>query len=835
MNLKHYLTSIIIITALSGFAQVISTFDTDTDNWHSEGDGDYYWETANGNPGGCFRVDDDATGDWNNAFAPVKFLGNWSSAASSEYVSADIFCHKINGNYTTGTYVFKIKGPGGEATAVNDVQPPLDGWNTYTVYFDPANWTLVSGTWNLLLEQVTELVVRAEYIVGDEYVRIDNVQLSFTPVVIPVEPVVCSDFENGGYDGWSFASTGGVTNQASGGNPGRYIRIIEGAGTSMAFPPPKYLGDWNQLNNHNADIRVDIKVTDFTAGAMLSSYFLQISGPGGVARFPMDNTISLAFNRWKTFVFPVDQTYWTMISGTWADLMDHVNSFEIVVEFINGTEIVWMDNFCITNLPPVADFNSNKQIDFLGNPIQFNDISIQGPTAWNWNFGDGQTSTEQHPVHTYSTSGVFNVSLTVSNHFGSDNEIKTGYIEILSNDQCQKFEDDFTDNVINPLWTIKNGTWSEASGNIRQTSNYYISGNLLGGCSATTGSILWQDYILSCDLMSTDNDHIGLVFNIQDDLNMYMFYWNLEQNQRRLVKWVNGVETILASDAVGYTTNTWYQIDIFSIAGNLVLAINGTQIFSVTDNTFTHGKAGLFCSGNQSSYWDNFRVECAGMPVQLKAFLEGPFEGTEMNTNLKNLNILTLSNPYTTAPWNHTGTEGVLSFSNPDVVDWVLVDFRDATIAGSALPSTSVATYSALLLKNGDIISPYGGMPLYLNEEISNNLYIAVFHRNHLGILSANAVMSSGGMYTYDYTTSASQAYGSNAQKNLGGGKYGMYAGDFNADGTIGLNDKENTWETGTGTYGYLNSDGDFDGQTDNNDKNDFWLINKDKSSQVPD
>ena len=74
MNFKFYLSFILIIAALSGFAQVISTFDTNTDNWHSEGDGDYYWEAATGNPGGCFRVDDDATGDWNNAFAPVKFL-----------------------------------------------------------------------------------------------------------------------------------------------------------------------------------------------------------------------------------------------------------------------------------------------------------------------------------------------------------------------------------------------------------------------------------------------------------------------------------------------------------------------------------------------------------------------------------------------------------------------------------------------------------------------------------------------------------------------------------------------------------------------------------------
>ncbi len=834
MNYKLLLTFVLLIVASSGFTQVISTFDIITDNWHSEGDGDYYWEAGTGNPGGCFRVDDDATGDWNNAFAPVKFLGNWSSATTSDFVSADVFVHQISGSYAVGTYVFKIKGPGGEATAFANIQPPLDVWNTYTAYLDPSNWTMVSGNWNLLLEQVNELVVRVEYINGDEYDRIDNIQLSLTPVVIPVEPVICSDFETTGFDGWSFGFTAGVTNQTTGGNPGHYIRITDGTGTSTAYPPPKYLGDWNSLDNHIADIRVDLKITDFTVAPTLSSYFLKISGPGGVAQFPMDNSISLALNRWKTFVFPVDQAYWTMVSGTWNDLMNYVNNFEIVVEYINGTEIVWLDNFCITNLPTVANFSANKQIEFVGNPIQFNDLSIQGPTTWNWDFGDGMNSTEQHPVHTYLTSGLFNVGLAVSNHFGSDNEIKTGYIEILPNDQCLKFQDDFNDNIINPLWITKNGTWSEASGNIRQTTNYYVTGNLLGGCFAMTGSLMWENYILSCDMMSSDNDHIGLVFNWQDELNMYMFYWNLEGNYRLLVKWVNGTETILASDAIGYAMNTWNHIDIYSINGKLVLIINGIQIFSVTDNTFTSGKAGLFCSGNQSSYWDNFNVECAGTPVELSALLEGPFNGTEMSTQLNNLNILSLNNPYTISPWNHTGTEGVLSFTNPDVVDWVLVDFRDAITASAATPATSKAKKAALLLKNGSIISPYGGMPLYLNENISNNLYIAVFHRNHLGIMSAIPVALSGGMYAYDFTTGSGQAYGISAQKNLGGSQYGMYAGDFNADGSINANDKTNPWSTVAGKFGYLQSDGDFNGQGDNQDKNDFWIINNGRSSQVP-
>ncbi len=814
--------------------QIISEFTSDADNWHSEGDGNYYWEAANGNPDGCFRVDDDATGDWNNAFAPVKFLGDWSAATTSDYLSADIFVHQYSGSYSSGTFVFQISGPGGTARAFTPVSPPLDVWNTYTANLDPANWVLVSGDWNLLLQQVTELIVRAEYINGDEFVRIDNVILSITPTIIPVTPVICSDFEDGGYDGWSFMNTGGVSNYSTGGNPGRCLRITDGSGISMAYPPPKYLGDWTQLDNHAADIRMDIKITNYSGSFLSSDYFIKISGPGGVAKFPFPGDFSDALNQYNTFFFPLDQSYWIMESGTWTGLINHVNSFEIQIEFMDASEIVWLDNFCITDLPPIADFSADVTTSFVGNPVHFTDLSTQGPQTWNWTFGDSHTSSDRNPVHTYLNAGMYDVSLTATNYFGSDTETKPAFIEVLPIDQCLKFQDNFDDNTIGNAWWLKNGTWSEASGNIRQTSNFYTSNNLLEGCFSMTGSLLWQNYVVSCDLLSSDNDDIGLVFNWQDEQNMYMFDWNLQGNYRRIIKWVNGVQNILASDGVGYVTNQWYNVMIYSNNGKLVLTIDGIEIFNVDDNTFTTGKAGLFCSGNQSSYWDNFKVECPGTPIQLKAFIEGPFSGSQMNTTLLDNNLLDLSNPYGASPWNHPGTEGVLSFENPDVVDWVLVDFRDALDAVSATPATSIDTKACLLMRDGSIESPYSGLSLYLNSAVNNNLFVVLYHRNHLGIMSAVPLTESGGVYSYDFSTGAAQAYGTNSQKDLGGGIYGMYAGDFNADGTVNADDKTNNWSNSAGAQGYLQTDGNLDGQSDNLDKHDWWLNNTGRSTQVP-
>jgi PKD repeat protein len=50
--------------------------------------------------------------------------------------------------------------------------------------------------------------------------------------------------------------------------------------------------------------------------------------------------------------------------------------------------------------------------------------------SWNWNFGDGGTSTVQNPSHTYSTNGTYNVSLTISDGTSNKTETKNSYITV---------------------------------------------------------------------------------------------------------------------------------------------------------------------------------------------------------------------------------------------------------------------------------------------------------------------------------------------------------------------------------------------------------------------
>ena len=80
---------------------------------------------------------------------------------------------------------------------------------------------------------------------------------------------------------------------------------------------------------------------------------------------------------------------------------------------------------------PVADFTATPTSDIVPAVITFTDRSTGSPTSWSWDFGDGETSTLQNPVHTYNTVGIYPVNLTATNAFGSSVRNRTGYVSVL--------------------------------------------------------------------------------------------------------------------------------------------------------------------------------------------------------------------------------------------------------------------------------------------------------------------------------------------------------------------------------------------------------------------
>jgi len=227
-------------------------------------------------------------------------------------------------------------------------------------------------------------------------------------------------------------------------------------------------------------------------------------------------------------------------------------------------------------------------------------------------------------------------------------------------------------------------------------------------------------------------------------------------------------------------------------------------------------------------------VEQTYITLDIKAFLEGPYSGTLMIPDLNPV-ALPLSQPYSGSPWNYSGTENVGVIPNANVVDWILAELREtAGDASTATEATQVAQQSLFILNDGSVVGLDGVSNPQFNISLSHQLYVVLWHRNHLGIMSANALTPAGGVYTYDFTTGSGQAYGTDAQKNLGGGVYGLFGSDGNADGNINTDDKNNIWIPQAGTQGYKSGDFNLDVQVDNKDKNDIWLPNIGEGSQVP-
>lgn len=102
----------------------------------------------------------------------------------------------------------------------------------------------------------------------------------------------------------------------------------------------------------------------------------------------------------------------------------------------------------IVKLVPLVDFYGDPTIGCSPLTVNFTDASVGDPfpvTSWLWDFGDGTTSTEQNPVHTYYRNGTsakrFNVTLTATNQDGSATLTRFFYIKV-----CPEMIPNFTSN-----------------------------------------------------------------------------------------------------------------------------------------------------------------------------------------------------------------------------------------------------------------------------------------------------------------------------------------------------------------------------------------------------
>jgi PGF-pre-PGF domain-containing protein len=105
---------------------------------------------------------------------------------------------------------------------------------------------------------------------------------------------------------------------------------------------------------------------------------------------------------------------------------DGIYPVTLTVENSKGSNSIQKQNYItVSTKPPLSNFRSNITSGNIPLTIQFTDTSTGFPASWNWNFGDGTSSTEQNPMHTYFSAGTYNVTLVVSSADGSTSKTST--------------------------------------------------------------------------------------------------------------------------------------------------------------------------------------------------------------------------------------------------------------------------------------------------------------------------------------------------------------------------------------------------------------------------
>jgi hypothetical protein len=211
-----------------------------------------------------------------------------------------------------------------------------------------------------------------------------------------------------------------------------------------------------------------------------------------------------------------------------------------------------------------------------------------------------------------------------------------------------------------------------------------------------------------------------------------------------------------------------------------------------------------------------------------------------MSTVLNDNGILPLSQPFDSNPaaeWYYDGTETVAAIPNANIVDWLLLQARDTTNAANATSATIKENQLAFLLNDGNIVGLDGESYISFTEPIVNDLYLVVFQRNHLGVMSAFPLnVGVDCDFTYSFSLGPNQVYGNeDGHKELSSGLWGMISGDGDGNGNININDKTNVWSSQTGEHGYFSGDFNMDAEVTNKDKNDIIIPNNNLQSQVPD
>ena len=225
---------------------------------------------------------------------------------------------------------------------------------------------------------------------------------------------------------------------------------------------------------------------------------------------------------------------------------------------------------------PTADFVANRNVICEGESITFTDLSVGNDGGWSWAFEGGtpDISGDVAPVITYSTPGLYEVTLTVDNANGTGTETKTEYIQVIPfNGEPIPFIEDFESaDIPNSEWFVfsesgveweSNTTIGEASSNSVWLNNFNnpedqvdeLVSSTIDLSNATTALLTF--YVSFAKKTSSGNDRLRIFVSKDCGEN-----WSLRKTLT-----ANGILSSAdpTTDAFVPTSDQWNFIEITNI------------------------------------------------------------------------------------------------------------------------------------------------------------------------------------------------------------------------------------------------------------------------------
>lgn len=208
-----------------------------------------------------------------------------------------------------------------------------------------------------------------------------------------------------------------------------------------------------------------------------------------------------------------DNTTSTLQHPTHTYMEPGVYTVGLSIMGLCGEDSEYKQEFITVYESPVADFMGDPLTGCDSLTVQFTDLSTGDISSWWWNFGDGNTSQEPSPEHTYTAPGVYTVTLNVSGQCGEDVEIKEAYIVVFETPEamfsawptsgCETlevyFEDMSTGDIESWMWDFGDNTISTEQNPVhtyQQPGLYTVTLSVSGPCgeSSYTGEDLIRVY-----------------------------------------------------------------------------------------------------------------------------------------------------------------------------------------------------------------------------------------------------------------------------------------------------------------------------------------------------